>query len=167
MLMCCGIHYRDRHDPSTGLHAPARACTLSVPDPSLLADAALPAGWSLAEEPRAYVGDQLFDLIDGGAVQYIDHGFQWALAATYLSESGDRMTAELYRMASPQQARDLFVARDFPAERPPVGDGARLQSGMVEFLSECCLVSLTYFSLGNDDSTLVHIAQLLADHLAR
>jgi len=156
-LLACHAQYGTRSEPQQ----PASTnrvdlCTLARPDAALFPVTGLPHGLALTESPRGYVGEQLFDLIDGGAVQYFDHGFVWALAGTYEGERGTRITVELYRMGSAEQAGALFQARDVPsAEAVDVGDAARYMTGSVELLCRCCVLTVTSFEPGDEGKEAV------------
>jgi hypothetical protein len=127
-----------------GHTASNRACDRSQPDLAFLPADLVRAGFKLVEPPKRFVGDQLFDLIDGGAIQYFDYGFIWAVAGTYVHERGGRLTAELYSMATSAQALALFQARDVPsAERVDVGDGARMIEATIEVHDACCLLTVS------------------------
>jgi len=136
--------YMTHPDPSS-----SRACSLSQPDPTLLPSDFVRGGFKLVEPPRSFVGDRLFDLIDGGAVQYFDYGFQWALSGTYSPRRGERITVELYRMATSEQAHALYEARDvLSAERVDLGDDARIIGTTLEVCDACCLVTVSSFEPG-------------------
>jgi hypothetical protein len=90
--------------------------------------------FGVAEPPKLYVGDALFDLIDGGAVQFFAHGFEWTAAGAYVTE-GIRVGVEVYRMTSPAAARAIYEERGgAAAATAEVGEDSRLVGSAVEFL---------------------------------
>lgn len=151
VLACHCPYHAQREEPRAAVpRGRIDACTMAQPDLSLLSRTELPPGFALVDQPRGYVGEQLFDLIDGGAVQYFDYGFIWALAGTYEREGGMRITVEVYRMGSAEQAGALFHAREVSsAESVNVGDAARYMAGSIELLRRCCLVTVTSFEPGD------------------
>ena len=63
--------------------------------------------------PLPYVGDQLFDFIDGGAPQYMEYGFVEAVSAE-LKFHDRTYIYDVYRMADPLAAYGIWSVR-----RPP------------------------------------------------
>ncbi|MFH1983440.1 MAG: DUF6599 family protein [Pseudomonadota bacterium] len=82
----------------------------------------LPTGADFSEiasvgEPVEARGEQLFQLIDGGAVSFLKHGFVRAIFQEYVLTDGHVITVELYQMASPGGAEIIY--------REKRGDGGR------------------------------------------
>jgi hypothetical protein len=65
-------------------------------------------GWKAPEAARIAAGDELFDLIDGGAELYHEYGFKRALS--WQLEAADRTSiqVELYEMSDPAAAYGVF-----------------------------------------------------------
>ncbi len=103
--------------------------------------------WSLIDEPALYVGEALYDLIDGGAVQFFNHGFEWAAAAAYRRE-GD-IGVEAYRMSSPESAMRVFEERASGlGESVGIGDDSRAIHTSVEFRKGSFFVLVTAYDTG-------------------
>lgn len=66
------------------------------------------AGWRLAESPQLFVGDELFRMIDGGAVLYHEYGFDRAASAHYQDSAGRMVDAEIYAMSDAGAAYGIF-----------------------------------------------------------
>ena len=74
-------------------------------------------GWTPDEEPQTAQGVGLFDLINGGAEQYVKAGFSRAVLATYRNKEGKRIHLDIYEMLSPESARSIY--------RKKAGDGGK------------------------------------------
>ena len=73
------------------------------PSVSPLAAVAVPLdGWALDGEPQVVVGDELFELINGGAELYHQLGFVQAAAAEYVDDSGCAISLEVFEMGDLQ-----------------------------------------------------------------
>jgi hypothetical protein len=106
-------------------------------------------GFAVTDAPRLYVGEALFDLINGGAVQFFNHGFEWAAAAVYRQEGDGDVTVEAYRMTSAAGARGVFEERaGGPVESARVGEEARIVHSSVEFRKGSFFVLVTAYETG-------------------
>ena len=65
-------------------------------------------GWMLDGEPQIAEGIGLFELINGGAEEYVKAGFSRAVMATYRNNEGKRINVEIYEMLSPESARSIY-----------------------------------------------------------
>jgi hypothetical protein len=73
----------------------------------ILPDSACP-GIELYGEQYLYVGDDLFNLINGGAELYHEFGFVEVLAAEVVLPGADPLKVEIYDMGSPEAAWGIF-----------------------------------------------------------
>ncbi len=62
-------------------------------------------------EPRTAKGQELFGLINGGAVTYLKHNFQSALFQDFLMESSKTITLEIYHMGAPENAKRIYLEK--------------------------------------------------------
>ena len=62
------------------------------------------AGLTLSDTPQGYRGDDLYQMIDGGADIYHEYGFRQVLSAEYLDGGGKIIKLEMYEMESPTAA---------------------------------------------------------------
>jgi hypothetical protein len=86
-------------------------------------------GWAPRDEPLVYVGDSLFELINGGAELYHQHGFVQALAVDYTHETGSEIALEVFEMGDADGAQIVFASKaGETGESVDVGDEARLES---------------------------------------
>jgi hypothetical protein len=65
--------------------------------------------WTLEDSARTYAGEELFQLIDGGAPLYFEYGFLLARSARYRCASADVVAAEAYEMRTEAGAYGLFT----------------------------------------------------------
>ena len=87
------------------------------------------SGWTLSEEPKNYYGDNLFQMINGGADIYHEYGFTQVLSAEFMDARGKSIKLEIYEMESPAAAYGIYTFK--------VGDsGKALAIGREAFLEE-------------------------------
>lgn len=65
-------------------------------------------GWKMTADPQVYIGDDLFDLIDGGADLYLEYGFDRVIAAHYADPSSNNILVEIYEMTDASSAYGIF-----------------------------------------------------------
>ena len=86
------------------------------------------AGLRQSDTPQAYHGDDLYQMIDGGADIYQEYGFRQALTADYVDGQGKITKLELYEMESPLAAYGIYSFK--------VGEGGKEiaigQEGLIE-----------------------------------
>jgi len=118
-----------------------------VERPPGLASAAVEIeGWQLEAEPQIYVGDTLFELINGGAELYHRFGFVQALSAQYSDGEGRSIALELFEMHDAEAARGIYSEKTGGAgERLEIGDEAAFESYYLNFRSGRFLVTVTGF----------------------
>lgn len=75
----------------------------------LLALAAPPAGWTVAEAPRVAAGHELFTVINGGAELYVRLGFARAVFASYQNPAGKSINLEIYQMKTSKLAHEVYT----------------------------------------------------------
>ncbi len=101
-------------------------------------------GWTLDGDPQTAEGMALFELIDGGAEEYVKAGFRRAVTATYRNKEGKRINLDIYEMLSPDSA--ISIHRKKAGEkgtRVPVGDEAVLQDYYLNFRKGAYQVTLS------------------------
>ena len=90
------------------------------------------SGWSLSEQPKNYRGDELFQMIDGGADIYREYGFRQVLGAEFANARGESIKLEIYEMESPAAAFGIYTFKS--------GDGGKaLSIGCEALLEDYCL----------------------------
>ena len=116
-------------------------------------------GWELDGEPQVFVGDTLFELINGGAELYHLHGFVQALSAQYADGDGRTIALEVFEMGDPEGAATVFAAKAGGSGEPlDLGDEARLESYYLNLRSGRFIVTLTGYA--SDEQTTAGILAL-------
>jgi len=77
-----------------------------------------PAGWTVAEPPRAAQGHELFTVINGGAELYVRLGFSRAVFASYQNPAGKSINLEIYQMNTSQLAHEVYTHKVGDRGRP-------------------------------------------------
>jgi hypothetical protein len=102
-------------------------------DESLLpADGAVP-GWRRAEPARVYSGPELYELIDGGAEIFFEHGFERVTVQRY-ALGADEVVVDLYAMRDAAAALGIYLGR-CGEETPAPGLDLRHTAGRHELLA--------------------------------
>ena len=88
-------------------------CILSLPTLAQRSsiESLLPAdtsGWHPAEAPRSFKGNELFNMIDGGAALYQEYGFDQAISGKYEDQQGRTVDVEVYAMSDVPAACGIF-----------------------------------------------------------
>jgi hypothetical protein len=113
--------------------APRAAPPEARGDEALLpADGAVP-GWRRAEPARVYSGPELYELIDGGAEVFFEHGFERVTVQKY-ALGADEIGIDLYAMRDAAAALGIYLAR-CGEETPAPGLGLRHTAGRHELLA--------------------------------
>lgn len=98
----------------------------------LPADGDVP-GWKRAEAARVYSGPELYELIDGGAEIFYEHGFERVTVQRY-ALGPDEIGIDLYAMRDAAAALGIYLAR-CGDETPAPGLGLRHTAGRHELLA--------------------------------
>ncbi|MEW5944619.1 MAG: DUF6599 family protein [bacterium] len=77
--------------------------------------------WTPAGEPAVFVGERLYDFIDGAAEKYFEFGFTRAATLEYAS-GGETATVDVFEMSAPRSARAIFEYEN-PSVLPRLGAG--------------------------------------------
>ncbi|MBI4378788.1 MAG: hypothetical protein HY578_06815 [Nitrospinae bacterium] len=93
----------------------------------LMPDMAGESQWKTEGETRCYIGEELFNYMDGGAELYHAYGFKRSCVQDY--QKGDNLyTLELYEMESSPKAFGIY-SLDRQGEHPPLKQEATYQDG--------------------------------------
>ena len=133
--------------------------------PRLAATAVEIDGWRMEYEPEIYVGDSLFELINGGAEVYHRFGFLQALATQYSQAEGRSISLEVFEMGDVEGARNIYADKTGGTGEPlEIGDEAAGEDYYLNFRSGPFLVTITGFD--NDEHTtngILKLAHAVAD----
>jgi len=67
------------------------------------------SGWTLSEAPKTYIGDKLYEMIDGGADIYHEYGFTQVMRAAYVDGRGKSIKLEIFEMESPAATYGIYT----------------------------------------------------------
>jgi hypothetical protein len=106
--------------------------------------------WKLAEEPRPFRPDTLFEYIDGAAEVYLSYDFMELLVAQFQEKrTKASMTVEIYDMGNGRNAFGIYSAERYPESRfLPIGNQGYLDEGTLNFLAGRYYVKLLCFEAG-------------------
>jgi len=90
-------------------------------------------GWKRAEPARVYAGPELYELIDGGAEIFFEHGFERVTVQKYTLGS-DEIVVDLYAMRDAAAALGIYLGR-CGEETPAPGLELRHTAGRHELLA--------------------------------
>ena len=145
---------------------PAPAVETSEPE-GLMKAAVSIDGWQLEDEPLVYVGDTLYELINGGAELYHQLGFVQALAAEYVDKEGRSLSLEVFEMGDPAGTETLFIEKTGGSGEPvAIGDEAAVESYYMNARVDRYLITITGFE--SDEATtsgMLELAEAVASAL--
>ena len=121
---------------------------------------------TLLEEPKLYVGDDLFSLINGGAEVYHEYGFVEVLACKVQTAGGTEVKCEIYDMGSPESAWGIYSMTATSSAVPfNAGAEGRSGEGFSQFIKDRFMVYMHYESLDADE--LQYLAGCLASNIEK
>jgi len=104
------------------------------------------SGWHQEYEPEIFVGDSLFELINGGAEVYHRFGFVQALATQYADDTGRSISLEVFEMKDAVGAGGIYSDKIGGSGEPlQIGDEAAGEDYYLNFRSGRFLVTITGF----------------------
>jgi len=136
---------------------------------AVLPDAADVPGWRAVEAPRVFKGEDLYEMIDGGADLYLEYGFTEAAVARYAAPSQGTLQVEVYRMADDAAAYGVYSANQAGQGTPlDIGQAARQFDYYLAMWKGDCFVSITVTdSAGDARSALRRAATATAARIQR
>jgi hypothetical protein len=125
-------------------------------------------GWKLDGEPQTAEGMALFELINGGAEEYVKEGFRRAVMATYINGEGKRINLEVYEMLSPESARRIHRKKaGDKGTKVPVGEEAAMEDYYLNFQKGSFQVTLSgYDTQKMTLEWLLQIGRLVAERIS-
>ena len=122
------------------------------------------AGLTPGGESQAYHGDDLYQMIDGGADIYHEYGFRQVLSAEYVDGGGKIIKLELYEMEDPDAAYGIYSFKVGEGGKAlAIGREGRLEDYYLNFWKGNMQVTL----IGQDaDQTTVQGVVALAQAVA-
>ncbi|MCU0371349.1 MAG: hypothetical protein MUC31_08035 [Bacteroidales bacterium] len=113
-------------------------------------------GWKIITEPRVFAGDDLYELIDGGADIYHEYGFDRALAIHYASPSQSNIQVEIYEMTDAPSAYGIFSLSQQSAEwSRAFGNLSVVEDDYISFWKNRYYITLSWSSRQHLDQPLL------------
>jgi hypothetical protein len=125
-------------------------------------------GWKLDGEPQTAEGIRLFELINGGAEEYVQEGFSRAVMATYRNNEGKRINLEIYEMLSPENAKRIHRKKaGDKGQKVSVGDEADMENHYLNFRKGAYQVTLSGYDNQRETlECLLRMARLVAERIS-
>lgn len=125
-------------------------------------------GWMLDGEPETAEGMGLFELINGGAEEYVKAGFSRAVMTTYRSTQGKRVNLDIYEMLSPESARAVYRRKaGDKGKNVSVGEEAALEDYYLNFRKGSYQVTVSGYDTQKDTlEWILRIARLVAERIS-
>ena len=121
-------------------------------------------GWKLDGEPQTAEGIRLFELINGGAEEYVKEGFRRAVMATYRNNEGKRINLDIYEMLSPESAERIYRKKaGDKGQKVSVGEEAAMEDYYLNFRKGVYQVTLSGYDTQRETlDWLLRMALLVA-----
>ena len=125
-------------------------------------------GWKLDGEPQTAEGMALFELINGGAEEYVKEGFRRAVVATYINSEGKRINLDVYEMLSPESARSIYRRKAGDrGTKVPLGDEAAMEDYYLNFRKGVYQVTASAYDTRKETlEWLLQIGGLVAERIS-
>lgn len=124
-------------------------------------------GWKLDGEPQTAEGIRLFELINGGAEEYVKEGFSRAVIATYRNNEGTRINLDIYEMLSPENAKNIHRKKaSDKGQKVSVGEEAAMEDYYLNFRKGPYQVTLSGYDTQRETlEWLLLMARLVAERI--
>ena len=124
-------------------------------------------GWTLDGEPQTAEGMALFELINGGAEEYVKEGFRRAVLASYLNSEGKRINVDIFEMLSSESAKSIYRKKaGDQGTKVPVGDEAALEDYYLNFRKGVYQVTLSGYDTQKETlEWLLLMGRLVAERI--
>ncbi len=112
-------------------------------------------GWTLAEQPRVFQPELLYEHIDGAAESYIAYGFKELVVAQFQKAGAETsLSVEIYDMGSGTNAFGIFSAERFPENRTvEVGLLGYIEGETLNYFAGTDYVKLLCYDGGDETET--------------
>ena len=98
-------------------------------------------GWKTDGQDKVFTRHTIFDYMDGGGEIYLAYDFRQLVAREYAKPGAPRIVAEVYQMASSQDAYGIFT-QDTDGQPAAVGQRAIYSAGLLRFWKDRFFVRL-------------------------
>jgi len=124
-------------------------------------------GWALDQEPQTAEGVELFEVINGGAEEYVKAGFSRAVFATYKSTKGKRINLDIYEMVSPESAGTIYRKKaGDKGKKVSIGEEAALEDYYLNFRKGAYHVAVSGYDTQKETlEWILLMARLVAERI--
>ncbi len=121
-------------------------------------------GWKLTSEPQVFAGDELYELIDGGADIYLEYGFFRVISVQYADPSQNNIQVEVYEMTDASSAYGIFSLTQQSADwSKQYGNLSAVKDDYITFWKSRYYVTLSWSSRQHlDQPLLAGLANMIA-----
>jgi hypothetical protein len=124
-------------------------------------------GWKMTSGPQTYIGDDLYDLIDGGADLYLEYGFARVVSVHYADPSFNNIQVEIYEMIDAPSAYGIFSITQQAVEwSKQYGNLSAVKEDYISFWKSKYYVNLSWSSRQHlDQPLLAKLANLIGQKI--
>ncbi len=102
--------------------------------------------WRRQRAVQHYVGEDLYEYIDGGAEIYHEYGFKQVVVQDYVNAEGKSVSVEIFEMTSAESAYGMYTFKtNVQDSEIPLGNDGQLADYYLNFWKGPFLVTLTGF----------------------
>ncbi len=102
--------------------------------------------WKTKDKPLYFVGEDLYELINGGAEIYHEYGFKAIISQEYESLNGKSINLEIYKMENPISAFGIYSFKtSSDGEKADIGNDALFEDYYLNFWKGEFLITLVGF----------------------
>jgi hypothetical protein len=131
-------------------------CLFSQEITGLLPSSAEIPGWSFSQEPEVFTGEELFELIDGGADIYLEYGFTQVVSAQFTDPSQNTIQTEIYEMTNDAAAYGIFsITQQMVSWTNAYGDLSSVSDDYIAFRKGKYYVNVSWSSRQHQDQPLL------------
>lgn len=110
--------------------------------------------WQPVGEPEHVVGDDLFQLINGGAEIYHEYGFKQAVTLGFKNSNKKSFNLEIYEMENPEASYGVFTFKTGPQGKDiPIGSDGILEDYYLNFWKGNFVVTVIGFDSEEETMT--------------
>ena len=148
----------------TGIHAEGDPVTSKDTLLELMPRPGQLKGWEPSEKPYYAKGEELFQLIDGGAEIYLEYGFSQAVIRGFKNKSNKSFNLEIYEMKNPSAVYGIYTFKTGETGKEiKVGNQGLLEDYYLNFWKGNYLVTIIGFDSEKEtQNELINAAEVVA-----
>jgi hypothetical protein len=125
-------------------------------------------GWKISRFPEVFTGDNLFDLINGGADIYFEYGFNDVVSAQYTDPSLNIIQVEIYHMTDASSAYGIFsITQQTVQWSEDYGNLSAVNQDYISFWKDRYYVNISWSSRQRiDPPLLAKLANLITGKIS-